>query len=53
MRACQNPKCPAFARIVYSLATRCQLCKWDLKGILPASEVAASAKPDRRPSATR
>jgi hypothetical protein len=47
MRACANRKCVAFGRIVYSVATRCPLCKWDLKGILPASEVAVPAKPER------
>ena len=42
MRACINPKCVAFGRIVYSVATRCPLCKWDLKFMLPVSEVPAS-----------
>jgi hypothetical protein len=44
MRACINPKCVSFGRIVYSLATRCPLCKWDLKFTLPASEASAPAK---------
>lgn len=48
MRACPNPKCSAFARIVYSLATRCPLCKWDLKSVLPVSEIPDAPKPDRR-----
>ena len=47
MTACANTKCVAFGRIVYSLATRCPLCKWDLKGILPVSEVGTPPKPDR------
>ena len=50
MRACANTKCVAFGRIVYSLATRCPLCKWDLRGILPASEVGTPSKPDRHPT---
>ena len=44
MRACINPKCVSFGRIVYSVATRCPLCKWDLKFTLPASETSASTK---------
>jgi hypothetical protein len=41
MRICVNPKCAACGRIVYSVATRCPLCKWDLKAPLPASEAAS------------
>jgi hypothetical protein len=41
MRVCVNAKCAAYERIVYSVATRCPLCKWDLKPTLPASEVSA------------
>lgn len=39
MKICPNPKCSIFGRIVYALATRCPLCKWDLKPTLPASEI--------------
>jgi hypothetical protein len=46
MRACINTKCVSFGRIVYSVATRCPLCKWDLKPTLPASESSASSKTD-------
>jgi len=53
MRACPNPQCVAFGRIVYSLATRCSLCRWDLKSPLPASETGTQRKPDGRvPSAS-
>jgi len=52
MRACPNTKCVTFGRIVYSVATRCPLCKWDLKSVLPASET-APAKPDRHLPASR
>ena len=46
MRACINTKCVAFGRIVYSVATRCPLCKWDLNSVAPASEASApSTKP--------
>jgi hypothetical protein len=38
MRVCANSSCVAFGHIVYSLATRCPLCKWDLRAT-------ASAKP--------
>jgi rRNA maturation protein Nop10 len=40
MKICPNAKCSVFGHIVYTLATRCQVCKWDLKPPLPASEVA-------------
>jgi hypothetical protein len=52
MRVCPNTNCVTFGRIVYSVATRCPLCKWDLKPVLPASETAAAAKPDRHPHAS-
>lgn len=45
MRVCGNQKCAAFGRIVYSVATRCPLCKWDLKISLAASQ-SHTAKPD-------
>jgi hypothetical protein len=48
MRACPNTHCAVFGRIVYTVATRCPLCKWDLKPILPASEIAAAPKPAQR-----
>jgi len=47
MRVCPNTGCVAFGRIVFSVATRCPLCRWDLKAALPASETAAQPKPDR------
>jgi hypothetical protein len=50
MRSCPNTACVAFGRIVYSVATRCPLCKWDLKNTLPMSETAASPKPAEHPS---
>jgi len=53
MRACPNTKCVGFGRIVYSLATRCQLCKWDLKSILPTSEIAAAPKSDEHAPSSR
>jgi len=47
MRVCPNSECVAFGRIVFSVATRCPLCRWDLKTALPASETAPPPKPDR------
>lgn len=40
MKICPNAKCSVFGHIVYTLATRCPVCKWDLKAPLPASEIA-------------
>jgi len=51
MRACVNTNCTAFAHVVYSVATRCPLCKWDLQFIRPASESPAVREADRRISA--
>jgi hypothetical protein len=53
MRACPNTGCVAFGRIVYSVATRCPLCKWDLKNTLPSRETAAAQKQDKHPSSAR
>jgi hypothetical protein len=52
MRVCPNTECVAFGRIVFSVATRCPLCRWDLKSALPASE-AAPPKTDRHPPSAR
>ena len=43
MRTCRNEKCVGFGHIVFSVATRCPLCRCDLRRILPRSEV--SSKP--------
>jgi len=48
MRVCSNTNCVACGRIVFSVATRCPLCRWDLKIALPASEVAPRPKADRQ-----
>ncbi len=53
MRACINTKCVAFGRIVYSVATRCPLCRWDLNPVRPASEASAPSKSDRAQSSPR
>jgi len=52
MRACPNPKCVTFGRIVYSVATRCPICRWDLKSTLPANETVASSKPEHQTSSS-
>ena len=45
MKVCPNSKCQMFGRIVYALATRCPLCKWDLiyGGIAAAQGTAPKA----------
>ena len=53
MRSCVNTKCVSFGRIVYSVATRCPLCKWDLKNTLPASEAMAPTQPEGQSPAPR
>jgi len=40
MKICPNAKCSVFGKIVYALATRCPVCRWDLRVTLPTSEVA-------------
>jgi hypothetical protein len=53
MRACSNPQCVAFSRIVYSVATRCPLCRWDLKNSIPSSETVAPPKAERQTASPR
>jgi hypothetical protein len=52
MRACINTQCVAFGRMVYSVTTRCPLCKWDLRMIPAAKEAVATSKQTRQ-AATR
>ncbi len=40
MKICPNAKCSVFGHIVYTVVTRCPVCKWDLKSTLPSSEAA-------------
>ena len=47
MKSCTNIRCAVFGHVVYSVTTRCPLCKWDLKSILPVSEIAPAPKADR------
>lgn len=37
-KACTNTKCPAYAHFVYTVAMRCVLCRWDLKGAQRSSD---------------
>ena len=53
MRTCTNKKCLAYGHIVYSVMTRCPLCKCDLRATLPASEIAVLSKHEDRLPATR
>ena len=50
MKVCPNAKCAGYGRIVYTLATRCPLCKWDLKPPLPASEAARPPTQETAPN---
>ena len=40
MKYCPNYKCVAYGRVVYSQATRCAFCRWDLKPPRMKSELA-------------
>jgi hypothetical protein len=54
MRICPNTACVAFGRIVYSVATRCPICKWDLKPhIIVEASSGAFQKPDKHTPAPR
>jgi hypothetical protein len=49
-RVCTNGKCPAYARVIYTGATRCDFCRWDLKAAqrniaLAATDIDKSAEP--------
>ncbi len=48
MRACLNTKCVGFGHIVYSVATRCPLCRWDLKSVLPGHAPKSGERQCRR-----
>ncbi len=30
-KICTNGNCPGYARVIYTGATRCDFCRWDLK----------------------
>ena len=40
MKYCPNYRCVAYGRVVYSQATRCAFCRWDLKPPRMKSEAA-------------
>jgi hypothetical protein len=42
-KACTNSKCPAYAHFVYTVAMRCVLCRWDLKGAQRSSDAAGDS----------
>ena len=50
MKICCNTKCAMFGRIIYALATRCPVCRWDLKSPTPAAE-ASAARPTQTDAA--
>jgi hypothetical protein len=39
MKYCPNYRCVGYGRVVYSQATRCAFCRWDLKPPRMKSEV--------------
>ena len=43
MKFCPNQQCVAHGRVVYSPATRCVLCRWDLKPPRMLSETVDAA----------
>ncbi len=45
MKICSNTKCAMFGRIIYALATRCPVCRWDLKSPAPAAEATSRPAP--------
>lgn len=60
-RVCANGKCPSYARVIYTGATRCDFCRWDLKAaqrnaapvVAEASRPPASVVAPRSESAAR
>jgi hypothetical protein len=51
MKYCPNYQCAAYGRVVYSQATRCAFCRWDLMPPRMRSETAAEEKsPTRAPA---
>ena len=38
MKLCPNHGCAAYGRVVYTQATRCVFCRWDLKPPMMKSE---------------
>jgi hypothetical protein len=45
MKLCANGKCPSYGHIVYTTATRCLFCRWDLKPTWTRNEIVAAPKP--------
>ncbi len=43
MKFCPNYGCVAYGRVVYTQATRCVFCRWDLKPPRMKSETAEAA----------
>jgi hypothetical protein len=44
MKLCANHQCSSYGHIVYTTATRCLFCRWDLKPTWTRSEVVAAQK---------
>jgi len=56
MKLCPNYGCVAYGRVVYTQATRCVFCRWDLKPPIMKSEsrrdVPARPEPGEAPPST-
>jgi hypothetical protein len=40
VKFCDNPQCAVFGHLVYTPATRCRFCRWDLYPVRQHSEAA-------------
>ena len=48
MKFCPNYDCVAYGRVVYTQATRCAFCRWDLKPPRMKSEVEETIPPSAK-----
>lgn len=53
MKACQNPGCVVRGRVIYTLATRCPLCKWDLTNGSDTARDGSAQQTIRKPPVMR
>jgi len=50
MKYCRNGECKMYGRLIYTQATRCVCCRWDLQPTRQKSEIAVERK-QRPPTA--
>ena len=48
MKFCPNYGCVAYGRVVYTQATRCVFCRWDLKPPRMKSEMTETTSPSAK-----